>query len=147
MIRKATQADKEWIVDCQIKLAQESEGMVLNQNTVDKGVQHILDNPIVGHYLICETDNRPAGMLMLLNEWSDWRAGNVLWIHSVYVSPDFRRGGIYTRLYIHVQQMVQSDPSLMGVRLFADKTNEQGLKTYQKLGMNGDHYQLFEWMK
>jgi len=28
-----------------------------------------------------------------------------------------------------------------------DKTNKNAQKTYENVGMNGEHYQLFEWMK
>ena len=34
-----------------------------------------------------------------------------------------------------------------GIRLYVDKTNHNALKTYSSLGMNGEHYSMFEWMK
>ena len=33
-----------------------------------------------------------------------------------------------------------------GVRLYVDKTNTNAQRVYSKLGMNGEHYQLFEYM-
>jgi predicted GNAT family acetyltransferase len=43
--------------------------------------------------------------------------------------------------------MVNTDPDLRGIRLYVDKTNAVAKAVYQKLGMNGEHYQMYEWMK
>ena len=36
---------------------------------------------------------------------------------------------------------------LRGLRLYVDKTNTRAQKVYENLGMNGEHYHLYEWMK
>jgi ribosomal protein S18 acetylase RimI-like enzyme len=43
--------------------------------------------------------------------------------------------------------MVLESDDLNGVRLYADKTNLPAQQTYESLGMNQDHYSMFEWMK
>jgi ribosomal protein S18 acetylase RimI-like enzyme len=43
--------------------------------------------------------------------------------------------------------MAQRNDSIRGIRLYVDKTNTKAMKVYEKLGMNGEHYGLFEWMK
>jgi ribosomal protein S18 acetylase RimI-like enzyme len=84
---------------------------------------------------------------MITYEWSDWRNRNIWWIQSVYVKPEARRKGVYAAMYAHIKNLVQADPSIGGIRLYVDKTNTPAQHTYSKLGMNGDHYQVFEWMK
>jgi ribosomal protein S18 acetylase RimI-like enzyme len=71
----------------------------------------------------------------------------VLWIQSVYIESRYRGKGVYKKLYDHIQQLVAIDQDLRGIRLYVDKTNKAAQSVYHKLGMNGEHYQLFEWMK
>lgn len=71
----------------------------------------------------------------------------MLWIHSVYVQPEFRKNGVYKALYAHLKQMVAESHDLRGLRLYVDKTNLSAQKVYESLGMSGEHYHLFEWMK
>jgi hypothetical protein len=50
-------------------------------------------------------------------------------------------------MYERIKARVVDDSNLRGIRLYVDKTNENALCTYKNIGMNGDHYQTFEWMK
>jgi hypothetical protein len=43
--------------------------------------------------------------------------------------------------------MVEADASLGGLRLYVDKRNISAQIVYESLGMNGEHYQLYEWLK
>ena len=86
------------------------------------------------------------GCLMTTFEWSDWRCGTVLWIQSVYVSETSRGKGVYKELYNHIRNLVNNDPDLKGIRLYVDKSNASAKDVYTKLGMNGEHYGVFEWM-
>jgi ribosomal protein S18 acetylase RimI-like enzyme len=71
----------------------------------------------------------------------------VIWIQSVYITSLHRGKGIYKKMYEHIQQMVMADPDLLGIRLYVDKTNKPAQQVYKKLGMNGEHYQVYEWVK
>jgi ribosomal protein S18 acetylase RimI-like enzyme len=84
---------------------------------------------------------------MTTYEWSDWRNGTVIWIQSVYIAPNHRGKGVYKTMYEFIQKMVSDDPDLRGIRLYVDKTNHAAQKVYTNLKMNGEHYQVFEWMK
>jgi ribosomal protein S18 acetylase RimI-like enzyme len=50
-------------------------------------------------------------------------------------------------MYQHIHQLVSEDHELKGIRLYVDKTNQAAQQVYSGLGMNGDHYTVFEWMK
>jgi ribosomal protein S18 acetylase RimI-like enzyme len=50
-------------------------------------------------------------------------------------------------MYEHVQSIVKQDPDLKGIRLYVDRTNVGAQDVYTRLGMNGEHYGVFEWMK
>jgi ribosomal protein S18 acetylase RimI-like enzyme len=71
----------------------------------------------------------------------------VWWIQSVYVLPEFRRRGVYAGLYNHVKTFVDADISIRGIRLYVDERNKPAQEVYARLGMNGEHYRVFEWMK
>jgi ribosomal protein S18 acetylase RimI-like enzyme len=71
----------------------------------------------------------------------------VLWIQSVYVDSAFRKRGIYAALYSHIKTLVTADQELKGIRLYVDESNKKAMEVYARLGMNGEHYRVFEWMK
>ncbi len=147
-IRPGLLFDVETIADFQVKMAFETEnGLKLDPPTVTKGVSAVIDDPGKGKYWLAEVNGDVVGCLLTVPEWSDWRNGTVLWIHSVYVKPEFRKHGVFKALYSHLKDMVQGTNDLRGLRLYVDKTNDRAQKVYEALGMNQDHYSLFEWMK
>ncbi|MBP7844765.1 MAG: GNAT family N-acetyltransferase [Proteobacteria bacterium] len=147
LIRNATQNDHSEIVEMQLAMAFESEGMKLDLETLQKGVSAVLNDSNKGTYLIAELDKKISGMLLCIPEWSDWRNGTVIWIHSVFVKPESRRNGTYRALYSHLKSQVETSPNLRGLRLYVEKNNLKAQETYRKLGMRNDHYDLYEWMK
>ncbi len=147
LIRPGLLFDINVIADYQIKMAFETENMKLDPPTVEKGVGAVFDDPSKGKYWLAEVKGEVVGCLLTVPEWSDWRNGTVLWIHSVYVKPEFRKFGVYKKLYTHLKDMVQESKDLRGLRLYVDKTNHPAQKVYESLGMSGEHYHLFEWMK
>lgn len=61
--------------------------------------------------------------------------------------PAARRRGIFAGLYRHVQSLIADNPAIRGLRLYVDQTNTAAKAVYSQLGMNGEHYRVFEWMK
>jgi GNAT superfamily N-acetyltransferase len=152
-IRAAGADDIHSLAQFQVAMARETESLELNPHQTLEGVRAVIhkSNPAaaVGRYYIAEDSNTgaAAGCTLVQTEWSDWRNGTVWWIHSVYVKPEFRKIGVFKAIYEHLKQEVTKSPDLRGLRLFVDRTNLPAQNVYQKLGMNGDHYRLFEWMK
>jgi len=128
-------------------MARESEGLAVDGPTVRRGVAAVFRDRRKGRYWVAQAGGRVVGCLLVLPEWSDWRNGTVLWIHSVYVLPEFRRRGVFRLLYGHLKRMVQADDSLKGLRLYVDTSNRAARRTYEAMGMDGRHYQTYEWMK
>lgn len=146
-IRPGLLFDIDTIADFQIKMAFETENMKLDPPTVNLGVTAVMDDPSKGKYWVAEVEGKVVGCLLTVPEWSDWRNGTVLWIHSVYILSDYRKQGIYRALYLHLKQMVNESKDLRGLRLYVDKTNQVAQKVYEALNMSGEHYHLYEWMK
>jgi GNAT superfamily N-acetyltransferase len=146
-IRKFARTDIQELVQFQQELARESEGLSLDADVVQKGMEAMFEDSTKGMYYVAIVDGEIAGCHMITYEWSDWRNGWTYWLQSVYVKPDYRKHGIFTAMFNHLKNLVLNDSGIAGVRLYVDKTNERAQKVYAAMGMNGDHYTVFEWMK
>ncbi|GHM99766.1 N-acetyltransferase GCN5 [Cytophagales bacterium WSM2-2] len=147
IVREATSKDIPSLLDFQLKMALETENITLEISSLTLGVNKLFKDPTKGRYYVAENEDEVVGCLMTTFEWSDWRNGTVVWIQSVYVAKDHRGKGVYKQLYNHVRQIVKDDPDFRGIRLYVDKSNKPAMEVYSALGMNGEHYQVFEWMK
>ena len=147
-IRDAKKSDINSIVEFQINMAEETENIILHEDVILPGVQAVFEDHHKGRYFIAEYEGDIAGSLLITYEWSDWRNGTVLWIQSVYVKNEYRGKGIFKALYKHIQSTLNDNPDLYkGIRLYVDKTNVSAQKVYDSVGMNGQHYQLYEAME
>jgi len=144
-IRAAELNDLDAIVAGNIALAEESEQLRLDEETLRAGVRALLDERAPGRYWIAESDGIVVGQLLITFEWSDWRNRMVWWIQSVYVAPTARRGGVFRALYEHAKREAQAQGA-GGLRLYVDLTNSRAQAVYSALGMKGDHYRVFEDM-
>jgi GNAT superfamily N-acetyltransferase len=146
-VRSGRPEDAPHIAGFQVAMARETEDFALDPEVVAAGVQAVFDDPAKGAYWVAEEDGELVGCLLTVPEWSDWRNGQVLWIHSVYVAPTARGKGVYRALYESLRGMVQEDPGLRGLRLYVDKRNLAAAEVYERLGMSREHYHLYEWLE
>ncbi|HEX8255271.1 MAG TPA: GNAT family N-acetyltransferase [Thermoanaerobaculia bacterium] len=145
--REATPDDAAAIVEFQLAMARETEELDLDRAVLSRGVAAVFADRSLGRYFVADEEGDVVASLMITYEWSDWRAGTVWWIQSVYVVPSFRRRGVYAGLYDHVKTLVADDSAIRGIRLYVDERNKPAQEVYARLGMNGEHYRVFEWMK
>jgi GNAT superfamily N-acetyltransferase len=144
-IRLAEPSDLEFIVASNQQLAEETERLQLDAGTLREGVRAILEGRVPGRYWVAERDGQPVGQLMITFEWSDWRNRMVWWIQSVYVLPAARKFGVFRALYDHARAEAQA-ANAGGLRLYVDTRNTRAQAVYTAIGMNGDHYRVFEEM-
>ena len=152
-IREATLDDVPLLAQWNAAMASETEGKVLDEGTILAGVQAGVADPGKARYFIAvgtaltggrETFAAPIGTLMLTREWSDWRNGEWWWIQSVYVEPGYRRRGVLSALYRHVEQLARDSAGVIGLRLYVERDNAVAKKTYAALGMNDAGYRIYE---
>jgi len=143
-IRRAEPSDVDDIVAFNRAMAWETEGKELSLGLIQPGVKGLFDNPQYGFYLVAETEAQVVGSLMVTMEWSDWRNGLLWWIQSVYVRPEWRRCGVYRRLYEKVKSLAREQGGVRGFRLYVEKENQAAHRTYQSLGMQETVYLMFE---
>ena len=144
IIERADKKYLEWIALCQVEMASETENLKLNYDNVVQGVKYIFNHQDRGFYILAKTpESQPIGILLILKEWSDWRNGDVWWIHSVFVNAKFRRKKIFTKMFNFVEKLARSN-HVSGLRLYVDKTNTKAQSVYKNLDMTNKHYELFE---
>ena len=143
-IRRGTTDDGETIARFNAAMAMESEGVSLDRAILRAGVDAALADEAKAFYLLANSDGDPVGQLMVTTEWSDWRNGWIWWIQSVYVKPEARRQGVYSRLYQRLTDMAKTRGDIRGIRLYVMRENWLAKSTYESLGMSHSHYDLYE---
>lgn len=143
-IRQALQNDKAALVAFNLAMAKETEGRELDATLLSQGVSRLLGSPEKGFYLVADIEGEIAGSLMVTFEWSDWQAKDYYWIQSVYISPQYRRQGIYKKLYQAVKDRAEAQGGAASFRLYVEQHNQVAQNTYSALGMTQSHYLLFE---
>jgi len=145
LIRDANKEEAQVIIAFQEKMAMETEGMVLDHNTISMGVNAVFDDPGKGKYYVAEKGGGIIASLLITFEWSDWRNSWVWWFQSVYVLPGERRNGVFRQMYEYIRDLAGSSGAA-GLRLYVEKDNNRAMRTYEAMGMNGDHYRMYEWL-
>ena len=145
-IRRAVPDDWAIIVEFNCRLAEESEGKKLDRAHVEPGVRALLADARKGRYLVALSSGRVVGQLMHTYEWSDWRNGDIWWLQSVYVHPEFRRQGVFRELFNQLKSQAEADPGVVGLRLYVEEQNRRAHETYQVLGLLPGGYFVMERM-
>ena len=146
-IRRATRRDAHSLAAFNSAMALETEGKVLLPRVIGAGVRGLLRRPGSGFYTVAEVDGEVVAALMITKEWSDWRNGDFWWIQSVYVRPEYRRQGVYRRLYAHLRKRAAKAGAVCGFRLYVERNNRRAQATYDAAGMERTHYVIYEQLK
>jgi GNAT superfamily N-acetyltransferase len=143
-IRRGTVNDLDTLVGFNSAMAQETEDKALSLDTLKRGITAMLKDHSLGFYLVAEVDETPVAQLMVTTEWSDWRNGHFFWLQSLYVKPEYRRQGVFRRLYEYVERQARESGNVCGVRLYVERTNTRAQEVYVNLGMAHSHYDMYE---
>jgi GNAT superfamily N-acetyltransferase len=146
-IRLANIDDAKIIASFQTEMAYETEKILLDKDIIERGVNAVFYDPKKGKYIVAVKDDDVIASLLLTPEWSDWRNKWVWWIQSVYVTPHYRGKKVFKQMFNYIKKIIDMDTEAAGLRLYVDISNNRAKAVYEALGMNGEHYQVFEWMK
>ena len=112
-IRLASEEDHQTIVNFQLQMAKESEGVDLDKDTLAAGVIAVFKDHQKGIYLVVEEEDRMIASMLITFEWSDWRNKNVYWFQSVFVLPQFRGKRVFSLMYDHIKRMAEKDTNCL----------------------------------
>ncbi len=143
-IRDANTTDSATIAEYNSAMAVETEGHALDTTLIGPGVEGLFKDPANGRYWVAESDGQIVGQIMVTYEWSDWRNGRLWWIQSVYVHPEFRRKGVFSGLYRHVENLARNTDGVRGLRLYVENNNGNAQDTYLALGMHDAKYKVMQ---
>jgi malonyl-CoA/methylmalonyl-CoA synthetase len=145
VVRDARPDEAELLARHNVAMALETEGIALDPATALAGAQAVFSRDVGARYFVAEIAGSFAGQCMVTTEWSDWRDRVVWWLQSVYVAPACRKRGVYRALHEAVISRAR-DAGAGGLRLYVDRRNQRAAEVYRRVGMNGDHYLVFEAM-
>ncbi|MCI0358976.1 MAG: GNAT family N-acetyltransferase [Planctomycetaceae bacterium] len=144
-VRNATAVDWPTIVEFNRRLALETESLALDGPTLEAGVKVALADATKARYFVaCAADGQIVGQMMHTYEWSDWRNGDIWWLQSVYVLPDYRNQGVFRRLFEFVAERARADSRVVGLRLYVEDHNERAQAVYERLGLKAAGYGVME---
>jgi len=141
LIRDATLKDARTIARNNVLLAKESECVVLSPRTALAGVRAVLSDDKKGFYILAESDGAIVGQLMVTFEWSDWRNRPIWWVQSVYVVPDWRKKGVFTKLFEEVKGRARRK-KVGSLKLYVHTSNKRATRVYVRRGMRQEHYRI-----
>ena len=143
-IRPAGPEDAAVIADFNSCLAAETEGKSLQPDIIADGVRTLLADPRHGRYFVALNAGTIVGQIMHTREWSDWRNGEIWWLQSVYVLPEYRNRGVFRSLYGHLEQLARESPDVIGLRLYVETHNARAQEAYLRLGFRDASYTVME---
>ncbi len=145
-VRAATLADLDVLVSNCLGVARESEGLEPDPVQARAAAEAALTDPRKARYFVAEDTDSGAvvGSLFVTFEWSDWKNGWYWWMQGVFVQPDRRGEGIYSRMYEAVHAAARAAGDVRSIRLYVDEGNEAGLRAYRGHGMTETRYRIFE---
>ncbi len=143
-IRRAITTDLQTLVGFNSAMAKETEDKALCLESLRQGICAMLENDSLGFYLVAEANGEPVAQLMVTTEWSDWRNAHFFWLQSLYVTPEYRRQGVFRRLYEYVELLARESGNICGIRLYVERTNTRAQQAYVNLGMSHSHYDMYE---
>ena len=142
-IREAHTDDLSILVENNLALAKETESLNLNKEVLRDGIKQALTREEC-YYFVAVVSGKVVGQTMITYEWSDWRNGVIWWMQSVYVLPDYRKQGVFRKLFSQIESLARTHPQVKALRLYVMQNNNTGQRTYHSLGMNDSGYIVFE---
>jgi GNAT superfamily N-acetyltransferase len=143
-IRPAEVSDWAVVAEFNSRLASETEGKSLQPEIIEAGVRALLSDSRHGRYFLAISDKTVVGQMMHTREWSDWRNGEIWWLQSVYVLPDYRNRGVFRALYQHIEQLARQSTDVIGLRLYVETHNARAQDAYLRLGFRDASYTVME---
>jgi GNAT superfamily N-acetyltransferase len=143
-VRDATLDDADFIVACNTRLGEETEGKALDGRVLAAGVRRGLRRPELCRYFIAEAGDERVATTMVTYELTDWRDGVIWWLQSVYVLPEYRRRGVFRAVYRHVESAARASGDARALRLYVRNDNPRAMRTYTSLGMAPAGYEVLE---
>src|SRR5262245_7657671 len=147
-VRLAKPEDASMIVSFSAAMALETENRRLDLDRLYEGTMALLESPDRGSFMVAELEQpnkcQLLGQLMITYEWSDWRNAVFWWVQSVYVTPSWRRRGVYRFMHNQIVAQARANANECGIRLYVEQDNHTAQTVYKRVGLVRSVYQVYE---
>ncbi len=149
-IRPATLEDVDVLTNFSAAMALETEQRTLELMRLQLGTRAVIEQPERGQFYVADLHEAAraarviVGQLLITYEWSDWRNAQFWWIQSVYVSPAWRRQGVYRAMHHAIVDLARSRADVCGVRLYVEGDNRVARQVYERVGLSPSAYRIYE---
>lgn len=100
-----------------------------------RGLRLIIASPAVGRVFVAQVGGRVVGMVNLLATVSTAEGERAAWLEDVIVHPDFRGGGLGSRLLGYVVEAARAE-GFARLSLLADRENSGAIRFYERHGFH-----------
>lgn len=142
-VRKASLTDLSNIVDLYLENSNR-RWSEFDKQMLESGLRKLISAPSKGFQMVAEVEQDIIGILRIAPEWSPLRDSSFWWIENVYVRPNWRRKGVYRKMYNYIYDSAKKNKKICGIRLYTEQDNTVARKTYVETGMRGKLTELFE---
>lgn len=115
-----------------------------DKERLKEGLSALLDDPNKGNEIVAVSEGEIIGRIHIAKEWSVYRNAEFWMFENVYVSPNWRRKGIYTLMHEWIYSRAKADSNCCGLRFWALEDNLPARNAYHKMQMEGQIVELFE---
>lgn len=115
-----------------------------DKERLKEGLSALLDDPNKGNEIVAVSEGEIIGRIHIAKEWSVYRNAEFWMFENVYVSPNWRRKGIYTLMHEWIYSHAKADSNCCGLRFWALEDNLPARNAYHKMQMEGQIVELFE---
>ncbi len=99
----------------------------------ERALRLIVENPGTGAIFIARNGGAPVGMVSLLFTVSTAEGGPACWLEDMVLHPDWRGGGLGTRLLQYAIDWARAR-GFTRISLLTDQTNEGAIRFYRRQG-------------
>lgn len=142
-VRRALLGDASRLAAFSQALAQESEGRRVDMASVRASIAAALADEDKARYYVAEAQGDVIGSLFVTREWSDWTNGWYWWIQGVYVTPPWRRKGVWRALLAAVEEDARRS-GVRRLRLYVHGENERARRGYDATGFAAEPYVIYD---
>jgi|TARA_B100001245_G_C22878839_1_gene422552 GNAT superfamily N-acetyltransferase len=113
-------------------------------NQMRAGLKTLLTDKSKGCEVLAESQGKIIGRIHVATEWSVYRNSNFWLFENVYVTPEWRRQGVYSIMHRWIYDRAKADPTCCGLRFWALEDNQPARRAYHKMRMDAKMVELFE---
>ncbi len=99
----------------------------------ERALRLIIGSPETGAIFVARSGSVPVGLVSLLFTVSTAEGGPACWLEDMVLHPDWRGGGLGTRLLQHAIDWARGR-GFTRISLLTDKANEGAIRFYQRQG-------------